>query len=340
MPHINSLVYDFEGTSPASVMIPHVVCSVAARNSHKPRYNGVFPLDTGAKSDITFNSTLRDQIEQYSEKFGLEVSVAVAPLSAIKQKKHSYHAEHEPHVGGLDVGRVLRAQTLAAAFRGDNKTTLSLKALKLAGRCVVVDPSAAEPVVITDYLGPKSKIEKYGGTKSVYSTDVQFADNLEGFQFHLSCNQKRIDTLAMTNFMRPDRLLSNKKKEDVRPGLRSFSKAVCWDTGAAFSTFPGPEFEDLKLGKIVAKNRGVIEEISFLDEGKHTLLRCRNVPVRLDYPQFIIGAPILNLFRMGFDPSGAKIGLSLLWPHKWIPYPVRFNTEGDRATFISWEKPE
>jgi hypothetical protein len=227
MPHINSLIYDFDSKSPDRVMIPHVVCSVRAANSQAPRYNGVFPLDTGAKSDITFDKTLRSQITEHSAQIGDNPSVAVGPLSAIRDRKKSYHAEHEPHVGELDAGRLLPAQSLVTGFRHDGATTVSLKAVKLAGRCVVVDPTEGAAV----------KIKEYGGDTPVYSTDVQFTQNLEGFEFQLSCNKERIDTLTTTNFMPPDRLLKNKRIDVVRDEFKRVTKkAICWDTGAAFST--------------------------------------------------------------------------------------------------------
>jgi hypothetical protein len=257
--------------------------------------------------------------------------VAVGPLSAIKQKQHSYHADHQPHVGELDEGRVLAPQTLVAGSRRDGRTTLSLKAVKLAGRCAVVNPAGDYPVLIADY----------GGAKSVFSTDVQFANNLEGFEFQLSCGKDRIETLATTNFMPPARWLRNKKADDMGPVLEALSKkAVCWDTGAAFSTFPGALFKAWELGRVAAENIGIIDEISFLTKDKHTLLRCRNVPVRLDDEEIIIGGPILNLFRMGFDPNGARIGLSIVWRQKWNLVPVEFETDRDLGTFISWKKPQ
>lgn len=330
MPHINSLVYDFEGKNPDRVMIPHVVCSVVAHHSQKPRYNGIFPLDTGAWSDITFHNTLKSQIAHHSEAIVSEVSVAVAPLSAIKQKKQRYHAEHEPHVGELDGTRLLATQKLSAGFRMDGHTTLSLKAVKLAGRCAVVNPEEGDPVNIADY----------GGDTPVYSSDVRFADNLEGFEFQLSCDKERIDVLATTNFLRPDLLLKNKKIDEVKAGLAmATKKAICWDTGAAVSMFPRRQFEGAKLGEVVGKDLGVLDEISFLAKDKHTLLRCVNVPVRLG-EAFIIGAPILNLFRMGFDPRGGRIGLSILTRAKWREERIEFDTELDRGTFISWKKPQ
>ncbi len=333
MANIKSLVYDFRGESPARVMIPHVTCMIS-KGADAPAFHGVLPLDTGAKSDITLHSTLKSHIEKtlsggaLPTPLGGTARVRVGPLSAIVKGKDAYHAEHEPHVGEVDVSRFLPAQSLSVGSRRDGKTTLSLKAMKLAGRCPIVDPSGKHQVKINDY----------GGEADVYSTDVEFAPSLEGFEYTVKYDIARIDPLPTTNFMPPGRLLTNKQDEKVLPFLKEISKkAVCWDTGAAYTCVNGQLFRAWKLGKELSKTMGIIDELSFLTTDKMTLLRFTNVPVRIDDNEIIIGAQILNLFRMGFDANGGRVGLTPISKDRWKPELIPFESDKALGEFVSWK---
>ena len=64
-------IYDFEGKSPEHVVIPHVAYQAKSAITGQS-YVGVILLDTGARSEITFKRTLKQQI---AEKLETQTSV-------------------------------------------------------------------------------------------------------------------------------------------------------------------------------------------------------------------------------------------------------------------------
>ena len=247
----------------------------------------------------------------------------IGPLSAIKHPKGSYDTDSQPDVGEVDEGKFLPAKELSIGFRDDDSSTLSMKYFKLNGRCASFNAGDGNRVEIKNFY-----------TCPVYSTDVSFSENLGAYDHLVSYTAQHIDPQPPTNIMPPQRMLTNKKDENVFPALKHYTTAFCWDSGAAVNTIPQSLVSAWKLGTPAGKGKAIIHEISVLTSNRHELLRFINVPVDTDSDLYVIGAPILNLFNIGIDPTGGKLGLSILEKGLWKSEILDFGQK-DNATFLA-----
>lgn len=326
---LTSYVYDFEGKAPDSVLVPHVALNIRSEITKKT-FNTVILLDTGAYSDITFNNKLKRVIsEQLSATVDLEgmsykpktppeqleLRYRVGPISATDVTGVS--TKCETGVTKMVEGRLISEQSLSIGSRGDGGTTLSLKICQKAGKCAIIGTN------------PVAKIEDYfegstGTQPAVYSPDVEFQDGLGGFEHYLKCAAKKIDPHVPTYLVDPPQMGILLPKNPYLPKAMT----PCWDTGAAVTTVPKSFFTSQPnlFGKITGEKTGKVWEMWVKTEGG-VLLRFLNVRVDTDYDQCVIGASVLNLFRIGFDPSGDRIGLDFREPNRWKREVLLFKSE-------------
>ena len=313
---LTSYVYDFEGKAPDSILVPHVALNIRSEATKKT-FNTVILLDTGAFSDITLNNKLKEVIaDKLGDSIGkLDLRYRVGPISATDVTNVS--TKCETGVNKVVEGRLVSDQSLSIGFRHDGGTTLSLKICQKAGKCAVM---GTNPVAkINDYFGDSTDEHP-----AVYSPDVEFQDGLGGFEHYLKCKGDGIDPHVPTYIVDPPYLGKLLPKNPYLPQAMT----PCWDTGAAVTAIPKSFFTSQPnvFGKLTGDKTAKAWEMWVKTEGG-TLLRFLNVPVDTDYDQFIVGATVLNIFQIGFDPSNKRIGLNFREPNRWKRELLQFKTE-------------
>jgi hypothetical protein len=312
--------YDFKGKHPAAVCIPHMALQVEREGAvekkvvqHEGEFKdeetklpGVFRtamlLDTGAISEITLSTVQKQEMKAALGDFSPHpLTCRVGPLSAIKDGTLSSFSHHcQPDVGEIELARLEPAQLLKFGTRNSN--TMSLKFLQGRG-CVTIDPGHNSRKRITQFFSNDSG-SVAGDFYEVYSTDVRFSSSPGQPEFtaefrHEGCVPS-ISAVAI----------------DINDGEEVPLGSV-WDTGASYCVSPMIEGLVAKGEKWHGMKSGVLHELRLPTEQGHTL-KLLNLPVVKD-DEFVLGAPVISLFKTVFDMRGAKgkLGLTRLDSGAW-----------------------